>query len=160
MVFGLPSGEIQALLGDERRLTLYLNAVLLQITAELLGILIVDGIDAQSPRGLEIQSTVVDEHALLRRPLGNLECHAKNHLFGLARMHVTRTEENQKIAAQVKRLNAVLIEFQRFVINRSDEVFAGLRGLFQERSRLWEFLGLREHEGRELFPGKRAGSIK
>ena len=67
-------------------------------------------------------------------PLGYLEGHAKNHLFGLARMHVTRTEENQKIAAQIECLDAVLIEFQWFVIDRSDEVFAGLRGLFQQRS--------------------------
>jgi hypothetical protein len=160
MVFGLPSGEIQAFLPDERRLTLYLNAALLQIKVYLVGSLIVDVIGSQSPRGLEIQSTVINEHALLRRPLGYLEGHAKNHLFGLPRMHVTRTEENQKIAAQIKSLNTVLIEFQRFVIDRPDEVFAGLRGLFEERPRLREFLGLREHEGGELFPRKRAGTVK
>src|ERR1700678_2115861 len=97
MFVGLPSVRFRHFPWNQRRLTLYLNVVFLQIRAKLLCVLIMDHVHAQSSWALEIQKTVVDEHALLGRPLCDRQRHPENQLFRLARMHIARAEENQKI---------------------------------------------------------------
>src|ERR1700689_3727273 len=66
----------------------------------------------------------------------------------------------RKITPQIERFDAVLIKLQRLVVDRSDEIFPRSRRLTQNRSRLREFLRLREHEGGEVFARKRTCPVK
>src|ERR1700730_17393819 len=93
------------------RSTLYLNAVLLQIRPQLLRVLVMDYVHAQAPRVLQIQRPVIDEHALFRGTLRDFQCHAKNHLFRLARAHIAQTKKHVEVPPQMERLNTVLVEF-------------------------------------------------
>src|SRR6266699_3477661 len=98
--------------------------------------------------------------ALLRRTLRDLQRHAKNGFFGLARMHVARAEKNQEVSSKIEGLDAVLIELQGLIVDGADKVFLGLRHPVQNRSRIRILLGLRKHEGRELFARERARAIE
>src|SRR5262244_1389451 len=60
----------------EQRPTLYLNVELLQISPQLLRVLVVDHVHAQAPWALEIQGPVVDKDAFLRGTLCNFEGYA------------------------------------------------------------------------------------
>src|ERR1700730_9509866 len=145
---------------NQWRSTLYLNVVLLQITPQLLRVLIVDHVHSQPPRALQIQRPVIDKHALFGQPVRHFQRHTKDQLLWLARTNVTRAEENQEISAQIKRLDAVLVELQRLVIDCADKIFLGARHNIQNRARFPILLRLREHECRELFSRKRARTVK
>src|SRR4029077_8985778 len=120
----------------------------------------VNHLHPQTARTFEVQRTIIDKYALLRRALGDLESNAKDGFFGLARTHVARTEENNEIAAQLERFDAVLIELQRLVVDGTDEVLAGARGVSQDRTHIRILFRLREHEGGEFLARKRARAIK
>ena len=76
---------------------------------------------------------------------------AKDHFFGLARTHVAGAEEDNEISAQMERLDAVLVELQRLVVDGTDEVLAGARGVSQNRAHIRILFRLREHEGGEFL---------
>src|SRR5882724_9197731 len=84
-----------------------------------------DGIHSQTPGAFQIQRAVVDEKTLFGRALRDLEGQAKDQFFRFARWNVTGTEENQKISSKMERLNSVLIELQRLIIDGPDEYLPG-----------------------------------
>src|SRR5260370_12748307 len=102
----------------------------------------------------------MDEKTLLWRALSDFQSDAKDGFFGLAGAHVTRAKENQKVPAKVEGLNAVLVEFQRLIIDGADEGFPGARGLIQNGAGLRVFLRLREHAAAQLLARKVALAIE
>src|SRR5438874_2204150 len=75
-------------------------------------------------------------------------------------MEVAGAEKNLEAAAEVKGFDAVLIEFERLVVDGADEVAAGGNALIEDRTNRRKFLGLGEHERGELFAGKFARTIE
>ena len=134
----IPSARRRASAPEIGCTKLYLNAVISQLGSQLLRVSMVNHVKSQTPRAFEIERTVVDEHALLRRTLRHFQSDAEDSLFRLARTHVARTEENLKIAAQVKCFNAVLVELERlktdglFERGRGEEELDGALGLVEE----------------------------
>ncbi len=143
-----------------QRSKLYLNPIFSKLGTQLLCVLIVNRVHAEAPRALQIQWPVIDEKTLLWRALSDFQSDAKDGFFGLAGAHVTGAKENQKVPAKVEGLNAVLVEFQRLIIDGADEVFPGARDLIENGAGLWAFLGLCEHEGGELLAGEGALAIE
>src|SRR5579862_829788 len=120
----------------------------------------VNHVKSQAARTFQIQRTVVDKNALLRRALRHFQRDAENGLLRLARTHIARAEENHKIPPQVERLDAVLIQLERLVVDRTNKIFSGPRGIRKNSARIGIFLGLREHKSSEVFAGKRAVAVK
>src|SRR5580704_161707 len=139
---------------------LYLNTMLSKLGTQLVRILMVNDVEPQTSGTFQIQRPVVDEDALLRRTLCDLKSNPKDGFFGLARTNVARAEEDGEIAAEMKCFDAVLVEFQRFVIDRADKVFPDAHGIRQDRARFWIFFGLRKHKGREFLASKRTRPVK
>src|SRR5579859_6752515 len=156
----LPFSEAAYLSRLNRVALLYLNAVFSKLRAELLGALVMNRVHAELPRAFQIQRAVVDEKTLFRRPLSDFQRHAKNGFFRFARADVARAEENQKIPSQIKGFDAVLIEFQRLVVEGSDKVFFCVGHFVKDRTRLRVFLGLGEHKSCELFARERAIAVE
>jgi len=120
----------------------------------------VNHVHAEFAGAFEVQRAVIDEHTLVRGPLGNPQSDAEDELFGLARMHITGTEEDLEVPAKLEGLDAIFIELQGLVVDGADEVFAGAGDFIEDGSRLRVLPGLREHEGSEIFAGKRARPIE
>jgi hypothetical protein len=119
-----------------------------------------DNVKSQSTGTFKIEWPVVDEDALFRRALRDFESDAENGLFRFARMDIAGAEENEKIAPQIKRFDAVLIQLERFVVYRTYKIFAAPRGIGENRPSVGIFFGLREHKASELFTRKRTLAIK
>jgi hypothetical protein len=139
---------------------LYLNTMLSKLGTQLVRILVVNHVEPQTSGTLQIERPVVDEDALLRRALCDLESNPKDGFFGLARTNVARAEEDGEIAAEMKRCDTVLVELEVLVIDGADEVFAAARGVGEDRAGIWIFFGLGKHKGREFFARKRTRSVK
>src|SRR5277367_4609412 len=75
-------------------------------------------------------------------------------------MHVAGAEKNLEVLAKAKGFDAVLIEFEWFVVDGADEILAGARGGAKHGARFRIFLGLRKHEGGEFFAGERAMAVE
>src|SRR5277367_1302618 len=56
--------------------------------------------------------------------------------------------------------DTVLVQFQRLVVDRADEIFSATRGGFQDGARLGIFLGLRIHERGELLAAECARAVE
>jgi hypothetical protein len=139
---------------------LYLNAMLSKLGTQLVRILMVDDVEPQTTGTFQIERPVVDEDALLRRTLCDLESNPKDRFFGLARTNVARAEEDGEIAAEMKRFDAVLVELEGLVIDGADEVFAAAHRVGEDGARFWIFFGLGKHEGREFFAREQTRSVK
>src|SRR5579863_5535675 len=139
---------------------LYLNAMLSKLGTQLVRILMVNDVEPQTSRTFQIERPVVDEDALLRWALCDLQSNPKDGFLGLARTNVTRAEEDGEIAAEMKRFDAVLVQLEGLVIDGADEVFAAAYCIRQDRARIRIFFGLRKHEGREFFARKRTRAVK
>ena len=106
-----------------RQEKLYLNPEVSQVALQLLWVLKVNGMKPQLSRTLQIQWTVIYKDAPLGGTLRNFQRHAKNSRLGLARMHITRTKEHQKIAPQLECLDPVFVQLERLVVDRPNEIF-------------------------------------
>ena len=119
-----------------------------------------DGVHSQTPGAFQIQRAVVDEKTLFGRALRDLEGQAKDQFFRFARSNVTGTEENQKISSKMERLNSVLIELQRLIIDGPDEILPGGSDLIENRASFRILFRLGEHERGELLAREGARAIE
>src|SRR5580692_9015329 len=60
----------------------------------------------------------------------------------------------------MKGFDAVLVQFERLVVNGADEIAAGIGKLVQNGARFRVFLGLSEHESSEFLAGEGARTIE
>src|ERR1700704_4861494 len=119
-----------------------------------------DGVHSQTPGTFQIQRAVVNEKTLFRRTLRDVEGHAKDQLFRFARSNVAGAEEDQKISSKMKRLNSVLIELQRLIVDGADEIFPGGSDLIENRASFRILFRLGEHERSELLARERARAVE
>src|SRR6266849_1509037 len=134
--------------------------MLSKLGTQLLRILMMDDVHSQTPGTFQIQRAVVDEKTFFGRALRNLESHAKDQFFRFARSNVAGAEEDQKISSKMKCLNAVLVELQRLIIDRADEILPRGSDLVEDRPSSRIFFRLGEHECGELLAGERARAIE
>jgi len=116
--------------------------------------LIVNDGKTEASRTFEIEEAIINENAFFGCPLSDGKRDAENAFFGLARMDVTGTEKNLKTLAKVEGFDAVLIQLKRLVVDRSDEVAAGLHAGLEDGAGSGIFPGLCKHEGGEFLAGK------
>ena len=76
------------------------------------------------------------------------------------RVQVTGAEKGGEVLSQVECLDAVIVKFQRFVVNGGYEVLARARGCRKDSAGLGILPGLRKHEGGELFASEGARAVK
>jgi hypothetical protein len=122
--------------------------------------LVVNHTHPQTAGALKIYWPIIDEYALLRRPLRDLESDAKDRFFGFTRTHIAGATEDRKLSAQMKSLDAVLVQLQGLIVDGTDEILAGACGVSQHRARIRIFFRLRKHEGGKVFAAKRSGAIE
>src|SRR5277367_2536542 len=122
---------------------LYLNTEGFQLRTQLLGIPEMNRVHTQAAGAFEVHSAVVNKHTLRGGTLGDRQGHAKNQLFGFTRVHVAGAEKHLEVVAEMKGLDAVLVEFERFVVDGPDKIFGGVRDGVQNGARFGVFLGLR-----------------
>src|SRR3974377_876366 len=94
---------------------LYLNPESSQVTAKLLGGLVMNYMHPEAPGVFEVERAVVDENGALGRTLADVQGNTENMLFGFAGVEITGAEEGLEIAAKLKGFDAVIVEFTRFV---------------------------------------------
>src|SRR5882762_8180108 len=140
--------------------TLYLNTAIFQFRPQLLRPLIVNRFKSQLSRIFQVQRPVIYEHAFPRRPLRHLQRDAIYHLLRLSRVQITRTEKYLEVPPQMKRLDSIFVQLQRFVVDRPDKIFFLPRQLIQHRPRFRILLRLREHERDEFLARERPGPVK
>src|SRR5262249_18251658 len=75
-------------------------------------------------------------------------------------MQVRGTEKEPEVSSQVEGFDAVLVEFERLVVDCADEVFLRASYFIQNRPRVRILLGLRKHEGRKFLPRERARAVE
>ena len=126
----------------------------------MLWVLIVNGIHAQATRALEVQRAVVNEDAFFWLTLSDFESDAENVFFRLAGADVARAEKDEKFFAQMESFDAVFVEFERLVVDSTDEIFLSLRQGTENSAGAGIFLGLGEHEGGELFASEGASAVE
>ena len=95
---------------------------------------------AEAAGSFEIEGAIVNEDALPGLALGDGKRDAKDTFFGLAVVEITGAEEDLKGAAEVEGFDAVLIEFERLIVDGANEIFVGLRAGIENRSRARIFL--------------------
>jgi hypothetical protein len=79
----------------------------------------------EAARAFEIERTIVDKNAFFGPTLSDGERDAEDAFFGFARVNVAGAEENLEASAKIKGFDAVLIQFERLVVDGADEVFLG-----------------------------------
>src|SRR5580704_14971402 len=119
-----------------------------------------DNVKSQTAGTIKIERPVVNENTLLRRALRDLKSYAENGLFRLARTDVAGTEKDEKIPPQIKCFDAVLVQLERFIIDRTNKVLPTSRGVRENCSSVGILFGLREHKASELFTRKRTRAVK
>src|SRR5271165_1667463 len=120
----------------------------------------VDAVHPQATRIFQIHGPVIYEDALFSRPLRYGQSDAKDGFFRFAGVEITGAEKSGEVAAKVEGFDAVVVQLQRLVIDRSDKILAGARGSGQDRASFRVFPGLGKHEGRELFAGERMRTVE
>src|SRR5215472_8784010 len=75
-------------------------------------------------------------------------------------MDVAGAEKHEEISTQVEGFDAVLIQFERLVVDGAYEILFRARKFVEHCPGVGVFLGLREHEGGEFFARKWARTIK
>src|SRR5271170_2717454 len=89
---------------------LYLNTVTSQLRAQLLRVLMMNYVKTQTARAFEIERPIIDKETLPRRTLGDFQGDAEDGFFGLAGAYIAGAEKNEELAAQMKDVDAVLVE--------------------------------------------------
>src|SRR3984957_12632753 len=139
---------------------LYLNPKSFQFGSGLCGILVMNHVHPQSPRVLQIQLAVVNESALLRRPLRYLQRDPVDLLLRFSRVQITGAEKDLKVLAQAKRFNSIVIQLSRLIINGCYKIFFDTCHFPQQLPRFRILLRLGEHEGRKFLAGKSPRPVK
>src|SRR6266446_5999235 len=139
---------------------LYLNLEISQVGSQLLWRLIVNNGKAETARAFKIERAVVDEDTFFRLALSDGERDTENAFFRFARVDVARAKENLETFAKVESFDAVLIQFERFVVDGADEILFGLHYGIENGARAGIFFGLREHKGGEFFAGNFSGAVE
>jgi len=103
----------------------------------------VNHVHAQPARVLQVQGAVVNEHAFFGRPLGDFQSDTEYGFFRFAAVQVTGAEKGGEVLSQVECLDAVIVKFQRFVVNGGYEVLARARGCRKDSAGLGILPGLR-----------------
>jgi hypothetical protein len=153
----MPQSNLQERVPNQK---LYLNPKISQVGSQLLRRLIVNHRKADTAGAFEIERAIVNENALFGLALGDSESDAEDAFLGFAGMDIAGTEENLEAFAQVEGLDAMLIQFERFVVDGADEISVGLYGGVEDRAGSWIFLGLGEHERGEFFTRKFSGTVE
>src|SRR6266403_171661 len=143
-----------------QRSKLYLNPKFSKLRTQLLRVLKPNGVHPKATRAFQVERPVIDEKTFFCRALRYFQSDAIDGLLGLTGANVTGAEENEEISAKIEGLNAVLVEFERLVIDGADKVFSGARDFVENGARFRIFLGLREHERDELLAAEAARAIE
>src|SRR3989449_10068200 len=85
-------------------------------------------------RSLEIQRTVINEQALLRRTLGHLQRQPIKSLVRLAQSNITGAEEQRKVAPQLKCLDSIFVEFTGLVVDGRKQITPRFCNVRQNRA--------------------------
>src|SRR5262249_1814124 len=116
---------------------LYLNPELSQVGLQLLRVLKMNGLQTKLAGAFKVQRPVVDENAFFRRTLCNFKRDFENRGFRLGCMDVTGAEKYQKIAPQFESFDAVFVEFERLVVDGTDEILFRVCDRVQHFARAW-----------------------
>ena len=119
-----------------------------------------NGVEAELSRTLQVQGAIIYKDAFLGVSLRNFQRDAKNGGFRLAGMDVTGAEEDQKVFAQVKGFDSILIEFERLVVDGADEIFSRCRDGIEDFTRTRQRTRLREHKRSEFLASERTRTIE
>src|SRR6266446_796669 len=143
-----------------QRSKLYLNPKFSKLRTQLLRVLMENGVHAEATRAFQVERPVIDEKTFFWRALGHFQSDAIDRFLRLAGTDVTGAEENKEISSKIEGFDAVLVEFERLVIDGTDKVFSGARDFMENGARFRKFLGLREHESYELLASEAARAVK
>jgi len=110
-----------------------------------------DHVHAQSPGTLQVQRPVIDKDALGRRTLRNFQGHPENRLVRLPGSHIAGAEKRHKITPQVECFDSILIQLQRLVVDRTDQILPRLSRLIQYSPHIRILLRLRKHKPDEFL---------
>src|SRR3984957_763625 len=125
-----------------------------QIGAQLRHRLELNGVNADFLGSFQIEAAIINHHAFFRTTLSNFQNETIDFSTRFAQAEIARAEKGFEVLEQIKCLDAVLVEFLRFVVERSDHVTTGLREPLQEVERFGKRLGLLEHEFLEIVGGE------
>ena len=131
-----------------------------QVVFQLPRIQKLNRVQAQPPRAFQVQRAVVDEDALFRLPLREVERQPVNLRVRFGYAQVAGTEEDGKVIAQSEFLNAVEIQLARFVVERRQKDLARLREPPDEGERIGQRFRLGVHEIAHLLFAKGAGAVE
>jgi len=136
------------------------DAQLLQLLAQLIWVLHLDGVHSKARGGVQVQRAIVDETALLRWALGDLEGQAVDCVFRLAQSHKAGACEKAEDFAQTKGLNAEQIQFLRFIVDGRHQVLTRSAQVSRQLESLWIGLRQREHERLELIQSEGSWTVE
>src|SRR6267378_4253506 len=139
---------------------LYLNPESFQFRPGLRGVLVMNHIHPQSSGVLEVQRAVINEYALLRRPLRHLQRYPEDLLLRLPRMQIAGAKKDLKVLAQPKRLNPIVVQFPWLIINGCYKIFFDTCYFPKQFACLRILLRLGKHEGRKFFPCESTRPVK
>src|SRR5277367_3522722 len=131
-----------------------------QIPAQLRHILELNRVHSHFFRAFQIQSAIINQDAFRWVALGDLQRQAENSAVRLSHSQVTRTEKRAETISQVKRPYAVLIDFERLVVQRRMCLPPRLRQLLQKIERLRHRLRLLKHKLLKLLLCERPLSVE
>src|ERR1700757_2945439 len=120
----------------------------------------VNDLHPQATGIFEVKRAVVDEDGTLRGTLRYLQRDPVNGLLRFASAQVAGSEKSLKLLAQAERLNAVLVQLTRLIVNGRYIILPAARHIRKHSPRIRILLGLREHERGELLPGEGAGAVE
>src|SRR5260370_36807991 len=141
-------------------LRLYLNPESFQFRTGLRGVLVMHHIHPQSSGVLEVQRSVINEYALLRRPLRPLQRYPEDLLLRLPRMQIAGAEKDLKVLAQPKRLNPRVVQFAWLIINGCYKIFFDTCYFPKQFACLRILRRLGKHEGRKFFAWETTPTVK
>src|SRR5216110_142339 len=143
-----------------QRSKLYLNPKFSKLGTQLLRILMVNGAHPETARAFQVERAVVDEKAFFGRALRHFQSDAIDGFLRLAGANVTGAEENNEVSPKIEGFDAVLVEFERLVVDGADKVFSRARDFIENGARLRVFLGLRKHERDEFLAAEATRAIE
>jgi hypothetical protein len=141
------------------------NLILVEFFSKLRCVSTLDCSESHLPGSLEVQSPVVDEKALFRRFLRDLQGNSKNGLIRLFYTQEAGAEKHLEVIPQAEFFNSEPVEFERLVVECAHEVGSGSgncgdhASCFRQRFRLGkqkapEFLARECSRSMENDPGQ------
>src|ERR1700757_4686988 len=143
-----------------QRSKLYLNPKFSKLRTQLLRMLMVNNVHPEAARTFQVERPVIDEKAFFGSTLSDFQSDAIDGFLRLTGANITRAEKNKEISSEIEGFNAVLVEFERLVVDGADKVFSGARNFIENSARIRIFLGLREHERDELLAAEATRTVE